>query len=137
MSAGWVFDANDHLLTRRVDLVRYLTGTMSLSPGFVTDDADLLVEAVTRAVNEGEWDPGKGHISQSDIGYADNPLDAAAAWWLRELGYQNVPMVDRRGGHGRSAATFQPRVSQAMRSASRILSARANCARDTRTAKEP
>ena len=50
---------------------------------------------------------------------------------------QNVPMVDRRGGHGRSAATFQPRVSQAMRSASRILRARANCARDTRTAKAP
>jgi hypothetical protein len=87
---GWVFDANDYLVTRRVDLVRYLTGTMSLSPGFVTDDADLLVQAVTRAVSEGGWGPGQGRISHSDIGYSDRPLDAAAAWWLRELGYPNV-----------------------------------------------
>jgi len=63
---------------------------MSPSPGFVTDDADLLVQAVTRAVNEGEWDPLEGHISPSATCYAEHPLDAAAAWWLRELGYPSV-----------------------------------------------
>lgn len=87
---GWVLDANDYRVTRRVDLVRYLTGTVSLSPGFVTDDADLLVQAVTRAVDEAEWDSGQGRISHSDIDCADQRLNAAAAWWLRELGYPNV-----------------------------------------------
>jgi hypothetical protein len=87
---GWVFDANDHLVTRRVDVARYITGTISPSPGLATDDVDLLVQAITRAVNEGEWDPGQGRISHSDIGYATDPLDGAAAWWLRELGYPNV-----------------------------------------------
>jgi hypothetical protein len=87
---GWVLDANDHLVTRRIDLARYLTGTTSPAPGLATDDADILVQAVARAVVEGEWGPGEGRISQSDISNAARPLDAAAAWWLRELGYTRV-----------------------------------------------
>jgi len=87
---GWVLDANDYLLTRRIDLARHLTGTTSPSPGLVTDDAGLLVQAVSRAVAEAEWAPGEGRISQSDINNAPRRLDAAAAWWLRELGYTGV-----------------------------------------------
>lgn len=98
---GWVFDAKDYQVTRRVDFVRYVTGTLSLSPGLVTDDADLLVQAVTRAVNEAEWDPGQGRISHSDIDCAGHRLDAAAAWWLRELGYPNVEVTSpAQGGVG-------------------------------------
>jgi hypothetical protein len=93
---GWVFDAKDHVVTRRVDFAQYLTGTISPSPGFATDDADLLVQAVTRAADEAEWDPGKGRISHSEISYGTHPLDAAAAWWLRELGY---PSVETHAGH--------------------------------------
>jgi hypothetical protein len=37
---GWVFDANDHLVTRRIDFARYVTGTISPSPGFTTDDVN-------------------------------------------------------------------------------------------------
>ena len=70
---GWVFDANDHLVTRRVDFARYVTGTISPSPGLATDDADLLVQAVTRAVDEAEWAPGEGRIPDSDISYAHSP----------------------------------------------------------------
>jgi hypothetical protein len=87
---GWVFDANDHLVTRRVDLARYLTGNISRSPGLATDDADLLVQAVARAVDEAKWDPAEGRISYGDTRDAAHPLDAAAAWWLRELGYPSV-----------------------------------------------
>jgi hypothetical protein len=93
---GWVFDANDHLVTRRIDFARYVTGTVSPSPGFTTDDADLLVQAVTRAVDEAEWAPGEGRVPDSEISYGTHPLDAAAAWWLRELGY---PGVEAHAGH--------------------------------------
>jgi hypothetical protein len=94
---GWVLDANDHLVTRRVDLAKCLTGTASSTPGLSTDDADFLVQAVTRAVEEAEWEPGAGRISRSDISNAARPLDAAAAWWLRELGYTDV---EARAWHG-------------------------------------
>ena len=93
---GWVFDANDHLVTRRIDFARYVTGTISPSPGFTTDDADLLVQAVTRAVGEAEWAPGEGRVPDSEISYGTHPLDAAAAWWLREIGY---PGVEAHAGH--------------------------------------
>lgn len=96
MTLGWVFDANDHLVTRRIDLARYVTGTTSLSPGFATDDADLLVQAVTRAVSEAAWAPGEGRVPDSEIRSGTHPLDAAAAWWLRELGY---PGVEAHTGH--------------------------------------
>jgi hypothetical protein len=87
---GWVFDANDNVVTRRVDLARYITGMISPSPGMATDDADLLVQAVTRAVNEAEWSPLEGRLSHSSISSGAHSLDAAAAWWLRELGYPGV-----------------------------------------------
>lgn len=93
---GWVFDANDHLVTRRIDFARYVTGTISPSPGFTTDDADLLVQAVTRAVGEAQWAPGEGRVPDSEISSSAHPLDSAAAWWLRELGY---PAVGADAGH--------------------------------------
>jgi hypothetical protein len=96
VTLGWVFDANDHLVTRRIDLARYVTGTVSPSPGFTTDDADLLVQAITRAVDEAEWAPGDGRVPDSEISSGTHPLDAAAAWWLRELGY---PGVEAHTGH--------------------------------------
>ena len=83
-------------MTRRIDLARYVTGTISPSPGFTTDDADLLVQAVTRAVDEADWAPGEGRVPDSEISYGTHPLDAAAAWWLRELGY---PGVEAHAGH--------------------------------------
>jgi hypothetical protein len=86
-----LFDANNHVVTRRVDFARYLTGTISPSPGFATDDADLLVQAVTRAVDEAEWDPVEGRISHSKISYGTHPLDAAAAWWLSEQSSFRTP----------------------------------------------
>ena len=107
---GWVFDANAHLVTRRVDLARYITGTSSASPGVVTDDADLLVQAVTRAVNEAEWGPEEGCISHSDTRDSAHPLDALAAWWLRELGYPAVEArtSDAVGASGSLHGIFGP-----------------------------
>jgi len=87
---GWVLDANNHLVTRRVDLARHATGTISHSPGLATDDVDLLVQAVARAVEEAEWDPAEGRITPSDTSDSARPLDSVAAWWLRELGYSGV-----------------------------------------------
>jgi hypothetical protein len=102
---GWVFDVSDHVLTRRVDLARCVTGTSSTSPGIVTDDADLLVKAVARAVKETEWAPGEGRISHSAIGNGTHLLDATAAWWLRELGYPSVE-ADAAGAPGVSGPLY-------------------------------
>lgn len=92
---GWVFDASDRVVTRRVDLARYITDTISLAPGFLTDDADLLVQAVVRVVNEAEWDPEENCVPHVDIDSAVNPLNSLAASWLRELGYPAVEAHNR------------------------------------------
>lgn len=87
---GWVFDANDHLVTRRIDLGPYATGSVSPSPGWRTDDAEQLVQAIAKAVSDGQWDLGAGDPTRIDNYLAADPLDVAAAWWLRELGYSAV-----------------------------------------------
>jgi hypothetical protein len=86
-SLGWVLDANDHLITRRLDLGLFATGEPSIAPGYATDDPAALVEAVARGVREGRWDSLEGQLRHSSIVYSDRPLLYATAWWMRELCY--------------------------------------------------
>lgn len=86
-SLGWVLDANDHLITRRLDLGLFATGEPSVAPGYATDDPAALAEAVARGVREGRWESPEGQLQHSSIVYSDRPLLYATAWWMRELCY--------------------------------------------------
>lgn len=99
---GWVFDAHDGLLTRRLDLAMFATGASRGVPGLVTDDPELLVRGVVGAVQAGPWEALAGEVSPVDVEGTEQPLQAAAAWWLREFGYAGVepPMWDHPGVRG-------------------------------------
>jgi hypothetical protein len=82
---GWVFDVQTTDSTRRVDLAEALTGVASVSPGLITDDAELLVQGVTRIATGAEPLRVNGSISPLDS--HPRRLEATSSWWLRELGY--------------------------------------------------
>jgi hypothetical protein len=93
-SLGWVLDANDRVITRRLDLGLFATGGPSVAPGCATDDPAALAKAVARGVREGRWDSLEGQLRHSGIVYSNQPLLYATAWWMRELGYPLAEVVD-------------------------------------------
>lgn len=84
---GWVLDGNDGLSTRRLDIGGHATGTPSLHPGITDIDPHGLASAVKSAVSEPMWSAGDDTSPPAQIGQASPTLIAAAAWWMRELGY--------------------------------------------------
>lgn len=93
---GWVLDASDGLTTRRLDLARLAHGEPSLAPGMDELDTDTMARAVRAADREAGWEPGEGRPPYN-VDRHDHPLDDAAAWWLRELGYPAARCLGSRG----------------------------------------
>jgi hypothetical protein len=76
---GRVLDANDYLITRRLDLGLFAAGTSSRSPGLAFEDPEELADAVAGATRTAAWEPTDGHLQFAELpGYA--PLHEAVAW---------------------------------------------------------
>lgn len=94
---GWVLDADDHLITRRLDLGYFMNGVSSKAPGLEAEDPEELASAVARATRTATWQPTDGHIRLA-LFLGDSPLHEAVAWWMRQLGYPETETHDRYDG---------------------------------------